>query len=180
MCLWTWLNTAPSASFNINWKLLTGCKFENKMSFPVFLSRGSTSVSFLVDGKWPNAKEEFSIQEITGRSSSGQAGYNHRCWPWVKGRGRFSWLLDKCADDFTRKLYVLIFFQYSIILNFVLIFYSGANNTKVFSYEMAHGFSSMWQNIVIITFNRLNWLINQQIQWKRHQVSITGAGRWFS
>ena len=87
------------------------------MSFPVSLRCGSTSESFQVHGKWPDAKFL-------------QAGYDHRCWHWVEGTGLFTWRLNESVDFFTRELSKFIY-ALILVLNFVSIFDSGSNDTKV-------------------------------------------------
>ena len=138
MCSWTWVNTARSASFGINRRLLTGRRFENEMSFPDFLRRGCARASFHREGKWLDPKEEFSIHVIAERSSSRKRQaitidvgigamivqvFLADFWTRLRTSSQESW-----RNSYMRRFFITT--SYKIVFNFVLFFHSGSDDSK--------------------------------------------------
>ena len=80
-----WANTARSASFEANDRLLMGRRLENSASAPVFFNPGLTSASFQSSGKVPHCRERLIILVTTGRRVSRHS--TTRGVGWVKATG---------------------------------------------------------------------------------------------
>ena len=65
-----WANTARSASFEANDRLLMGRRLKNSASAPVFFNLGLTSASFQSSGKVQHCRERLIILVITARRAS--------------------------------------------------------------------------------------------------------------
>ena len=56
----------------MNCKLLTGRNFANTCGRSSFFKSGFTKASFQSEGKYPHARDEFTMRVMTGKSSSKQ------------------------------------------------------------------------------------------------------------